>query len=112
MKGGEIMANRTVRLRVDGWSNPRFGRVEDNLIAFEVVWLGCACATCFGRLTAVENRMSESKVEWTVQEAFIPARGGAPSLILVVKPERMPEEVDTYLSDLLGLEISEVALAS
>lgn len=106
------MANRTVRLRVDGWSNPRFGRVESNLVAFEVMWLGCACTTCFGRLAAVENRMSDSKVEWVMAQAPIPERGMVPSLILVVKPERMPEEVDTYLSDLLGLEISEIALAS
>ena len=106
------MADRTVRLRVDGWSNTRFGRVEGNLVMFEVMWLGCACSACFGRLNAAMNRMETSEVKWAVQGAMLPEReGGAPSVILVVEPREMPEKVDAFLSDLLGLQISEVASA-
>ena len=100
---------RTVRLKVDGWSNTRFGRIESNLIAFEVMWLGCACPTCFARLDAVMNRMKESDVKWQVREVPIPEREGIPSTILMVEPKEMPERVDSYLSDLLGLQIKEVA---
>jgi len=103
--------NRTVRLRVDGWSNPRFVRVEGNLILFEVMWYGCACSTCLARLAAVMNRMSASDVKWTVMDIHIPERGGEPSAVLVVEPTEMPEKVDAFLSNLLGLQISEVTPA-
>ncbi|KKT79092.1 MAG: hypothetical protein UW74_C0004G0004 [Candidatus Giovannonibacteria bacterium GW2011_GWC2_44_8] len=102
-------ANRTVRLKVDGWSNSRFGRIEGNLISFEVMWLGCACSTCFARLDAVENRMKGSEVKWQVRDIMIPERVVMPSATLMVEPKEMPERVDSYLSDLLGLQISEVA---
>lgn len=105
------MDNRTVRLRVDGWSNPRFGRVEGNLVMFEVMWYGCACSTCLARLEAVMNRLTGSDVKWTVQDVFIPERGGVPSAVLVVEPTEVPKKVDTFLSGLLGLQISEVAPA-
>lgn len=101
--------NRTIRLKVDGWSNTRFGRVESNLIAFEVMSLGCACPTCFARLNAVMNRMKDSDVKWQVRNASIPEREGAASAILTVELKEMPEQVDIYLSDLLGLQIREVA---
>lgn len=100
---------RTVCLKVDGWSNPRFGRVESNLIAFEVMWLGCACPTCFARLDAVMNRMEGSEVKWQVRDISFLERGGMPSATLMVEPKEMPERVDNYLSDLLGLQIREVA---
>ncbi|HEY4495483.1 MAG TPA: hypothetical protein VJC01_03495 [Candidatus Paceibacterota bacterium] len=100
---------KTVRLKVDGWSNSRFGRIESDLIVFEVMWLGCACPTCFARLDAVKNRMKGSEVKWQARNVLIPERGGMPSTILMVEPKEMPERVDSYLSDLLGLQISEVA---
>ena len=105
------MADRTIRLKVDGWSNIRFGRVESNLIAFEVMWLGCACPACFARLNAVMNRMKDSEVKWQVRNVSIPEseRGETASAILMVEPMEMPEQVDSYLSDLLGLQIREVA---
>ena len=106
------MDNRTVRLRVDGWSKPRFGLVEGNLVMFEVMWYGCACSTCFARLDAVMNRMEESDLKWTVTDICIPERGGLPSAILVVESTEVPEKVDTFLSELLGLQISEIASAS
>lgn len=102
-------ADRTIRLKVDGWSNMRFGRIESNLIAFEVMSLGCACPTCFARLNAVMNRMRESEVNWQVRNAPIPEREGTTSTILMVEPKEMPEQVDSYLSDLLGLQIKEIA---
>src|SRR3989344_1559706 len=102
-------ANRTVRLKVDGWSNARFGHVEGNLIVFEVMWLGCACSTCFARLNAVMNRMKDSDVKWQVRNVPIPEREGTTSTILMVEPKEMPEREDNYLSDLLGLQISEGA---
>ncbi|KKT17230.1 MAG: hypothetical protein UV98_C0014G0003 [Parcubacteria group bacterium GW2011_GWB1_43_6] len=102
-------ANRTVRLKVDGWSNIRFGHVEGNFIVFEVMWLGCACPTCFARLDAVKNRMRGSEVKWQVLDIMIPERVVMPSVTLMVEPKEMPERVDSYLSDLLGLQISEVA---
>lgn len=105
------MDNRTVRLRVDGWSNPRFGRVEGNLVMFEAMWMGCACHSCFSRLNAVMNRMESTGVKWQMQSTCIPERGEGASVVLVVEPEAMPEKVDAFLSDLLGLRISEVALA-
>ena len=106
------MADRTVRLRVDGWSNARFGRVEGNLVMFEVMWWGCACATCLGRLSAVKNRMESSGAKWTVQDAILPERKtDVPSAILVVEPREAPEKADAFLSELLGLQISEVASA-
>jgi hypothetical protein len=103
------MDNRTVLLRVDGWSNTRFGRVEGNLVVFEVMWWGCACSTCLGRLAAVKSRMESAEIRWAVQDVVIPERGTAPSVVLVVEPEEMPEKADAFLSDLLGLQISEVA---
>lgn len=103
------MAERTIRLRVDGWSNIRFGRVESNLIAFEVMCWSCACPTCLARLNAVENRMEDSNVKWQMQDVLFPERDGMPSAILMVEPKEMPERVDNYLSDLLGLQIREVA---
>src|SRR3989344_2467728 len=102
------MDNRLVRLRVNGWSNLRFGRVEGNLVMFEVMWLGCACATCVARLDAVMNRMSESDINWTVQDIILPGRKGVPSAVLVVEPKEMPEKVDAFLSELLGLQVSEI----
>ena len=100
---------KTVRLKVDGWSNSRFGRIESNLISVEVMWLGCACSTCFARLDAVKNRMRGSEVKWQVREIPMPERAGIPSATLVGEPKEMPEWVESYLSDLLGLQISEVA---
>lgn len=100
---------RTVRLRVDGWSNARFGRVEGNLIGFEVMSLACACPTCFKRLTTVMNRMQSADVTWHTQVLPIPERGMEPSFVLMVEPKEIPEKVDAFLSGLLGLQISEVA---
>lgn len=104
------MEARTIRLKVDGWSNVRFGRIDANALAFEVMSLGCACPTCFDRLNAVMNRMKESELKWQMLNFPIPERGnGIPSTILVVEPKEMPSQVDSYLSDLLGLQIREVA---
>ncbi len=99
--------SRTLYFRVEGWSNARCGRVEGNLISFEVMYWGCACSTCLARLHAVRNRMSESDVKWQVQDIFIPERGGMPSAVLMVEPKEMPEKVDAYLGALLGLQIRE-----
>lgn len=104
------MDDRTIRLRVDGWSNPRFARVEGNLIMFEVMWYGCACPTCMRRLETVKSRLSEqTDVRWTVLDIAIPERDGLPSAVLMVEPAEVPEKVDTFLSGLLGLQISELA---
>lgn len=100
---------RTLRVRVDGWSSARFARVEGNLVMFEVMSLGCACSTCFARLDTVGNRMQSAEVAWDIAVIAIPERGGEPSVVLVVEPTEMPEKVDAFLSDLLGLQISEVA---
>ncbi len=102
------MANRTVRLRVDGWSNSRFASVGEKSLSFEVMNLGCACPTCFARLFAVENRMKNSDLKWRLAQVQIPERG-APSAILVVEPEEMPKNVDAFFSNLLGLQIREIA---
>ncbi len=101
---------KTVRLTVDGWSNIRFGRIEGNRIAFEVMLLACGCPTCFGRLDMVRSRMKETDVRWETQVIHIPERGdrGA-SIVLCVEPKEMPEKIDNYLSTLLRLRISEVA---
>ncbi len=106
------MENRTLRLLVDGWSNPRFGRVEGNLVMFEVMRLSCACDTCLDRLDLVYDRMAKSDAEWTVQTISIPERGGTSSRVLVVGLKEMPEKVDAFLSELLGLQISEIAEVS
>jgi len=104
------IAARTIRLKVDGWSNVRFGRIDGNVIAFEVMSLGCACPTCFARLDTVINRMKDSELKWQVQEFPIPERGnGIPSSVLMVEPKEMPTQVDSYLSDLLQLQIREIA---
>ena len=105
------MDNRTVRLRVDGWSNARFGRVEGNLIGFEVMTLACGCPTCFARLDAVRNRMQTAEIKWRTQVLPIPERGMEPSIVLLVEPKEVPEKVDAFLSGLLGLQIREVAYA-
>lgn len=105
------MDNRTVRLRVDGWSNARFGRIEGNLIGFEVMSLACGCPTCFKRLDTVRNRMQGADVTWRTQVLPIPERDGMPSVVLLVEPKEMPEKVDAFLSGLLGLQIREVASA-
>ncbi len=98
---------RTELLKVEGWSNPRFGQIQGNLILFEVMWLGCSCATCFGRLRAVKNRMETADVKsWRTVELEIPERGFVPSVILEVEPKEIPTRIDNYLSDLLGLQIS------
>lgn len=96
-------------LKVDGWSNPRFGFNVDNSIGFEVMWQACACSTCYRRLDAVQTRMKASDLKWQVRNLPIPGRGGVPSAVLLVEPKEMPEKVDNYLSDLLGLRIQEIA---
>lgn len=110
------MDDRTLCFQVAGWSNTRFGRVGSGLIAFEVMWWCCACRTCLARLSTVLNRLQESEVRWTMVCFPIPERleGGqeGPSAVLVVEPKEMPERVDAYLSDLLGLQISEVVPAT
>lgn len=103
------MENRTIRLRVDGWSSARFGRVEEGLIGFEVMSLGCGCQTCFSRLDSVTNRMQGESVRWDIAPVAIPERGGDVSLVLWVEPAEMPEKVDAFLTELLGLQISELA---
>lgn len=107
------MNNGTRRFRVEGWSNVRFGRIEGNLIAFEVMHWGCACSSCLARLNTVLNRMKDSEVKWTMTRFQIPERLEmgleGPSELLVLEPREMPKQVDVYLSDLLGLQISEVA---
>lgn len=99
-------------LKVDGWSNPRFGFIAGNGIGFEAMWHGCACPTCYGRLNAVMNRMKDSDLKWQVQNISFPEREGVPSAVLLVEPKEMPEQIDNYLSDLLGLRIKEVALST
>lgn len=104
------MDDRTIRLRVDGWSNPRFARVEGNFIMFEVMWNGCACPTCIGRLESVKSRLSKkTEVRWAVRDLVIPERGAGSSAVLVVESAEVPEKVDTFLSGLLGLQISKIA---
>jgi hypothetical protein len=94
---------------VNGWGNARFGRIEDNFVAFEVMCNACACPTCFARLEAVTDRLANSDTKWTVQDLYIPERGGASSAVLVIEPKEIPEKIDVFLSGLLGLQISEAA---
>lgn len=101
--------SRTVRLKVDGWSNTRFGLIEGNLVMFEALWMGCACLTCVARLKTIVDRMQLSDLKWNVALVQIPEREGVPSTILVVEAKEVPEKVDAFLTELLGLQISEVA---
>lgn len=103
------MANRSVCLKVDGWSNARFAWIEGNLVKFEAMWLGCDCSTCQARLHAIEIRMTESGHSWQVAVEQIPERGSSPSVILVVEPKVVPEKLDSFFSGLFGLQIREVA---
>ena len=104
---------KTVNLAVDGWRNTRFGRIEGNLIAFEVMLLACGCPTCFGRLYAVLNRMKKTDVKWETTVTRIPERDNqGDSIVLLVEPKEMPEKIGDYLSALLGLRIREVAQAA
>lgn len=105
------MADRTVCLKVDGWSNPRFARIEGNFVMFEAMWMGCDCPTCYARLDAIKTRMEGSEYSWRIAVAKIPEREFAPSAIVVVEPKEIPEKVDAFFSELLGLQISEVAEA-
>lgn len=95
------------RLKVQGWSNPRFGRIQNDRILFEVMWLGCACGTCRSRLNAVCNRMKTADVKsWQTLKVGIPQRFPIPSVVLEIEPKEMPAQIDVYLSELLGLRIS------
>ena len=95
------------QLRVQGWSNPRFGRIQNDRILFEVMWLGCACDTCRSRLNAIRNRMETADVKsWRTLEVGIPQRFPIPSVVLEIEPKEMPAQIDVYLSELLGLRIS------
>src|SRR3989344_3946869 len=106
----ETMENKTVRLKVAGWSNPRFGRIENGRIMFEVMSWECACPTCFTRLETVKNRMKSNDVLlWQIDDITLPERRGAISAVLVVEPKEMPKRLDTFLSELLKLQISEIA---
>ncbi len=100
---------KTTRLKVDGWSNSRFARIEGNLVGFEVMSLDCGCSTCFARLSAVENRMQKSGLKWRIVPTQIPEREGGPSLVLMVETPQIPERLDDFFGDLLGLQIREVA---
>lgn len=98
---------RTQLLQVEGWSNSRYAQIQGNLILFEVMSLGCGCGTCLRRLDAVKDRMKTADVRsWRTVELEIPERGFVPSVILAVEPKEMPAQMDNYLSDLLGLQIS------
>ncbi len=102
------MIDRTLRLRVDGWSNARFGKIEGNLIMFEVLYLACACSTCVGRLDAVVHAIQSANVaSWQVLRVSIPEREAAASIVLAVEPKEMPAKVDAYLSEIFKLQISE-----
>jgi len=106
-------SGKTVRLAVDGWSNVRFGHIDEKVIMFEVMLLACSCSTCFGRLDTVLSRMKEADVRWGKAVVHIPEREDCgPSVVLWVEPKEMPEKVGDYLSTLLGLRISEVAQAA
>jgi len=99
--------NQPQLLKVEGWSNPRYSRVQDDRILFEVMWLGCACQTCISRLDAIKNRMESADVKsWQEVQVEIPQRFPFPSIALVVEPKEMPVRIDDYLGDLLGLRIS------
>lgn len=102
------MSEQLVRLRVDDWSHPRFAQVQGDKVLFEVMWHGCACPTCFARLSMVLGRMEESDVKWSMVNTQVPRREGLSS-VLVVEPEVMPERLDTFLGELTGLQIREVA---
>jgi hypothetical protein len=105
------MSTRTARLEVEGWSNVRYGLVESNLVLFEVMSLGCACDTCLARLEMVKNRLEDSDVTWRMYEAMIPERGFVPSIVLEVETKETPKKLDSFLSNLLSLQISEIAPA-
>lgn len=91
-------------LRVRGWSNTRFSGIEHNLILFEVMWLGCDCATCRERVRVIVERLTRRAVPWQLHQRML--RENAPSIILSVEPQQLPARVDDYLSQLLGLQIS------
>lgn len=106
------MVDRSVCLKVDGWSNPSFAWIEGSLVKFEAMWMGCDCETCYARLNAIETRMRESEHSWHVVVEQVPERVFAPSAIVVVEPKEVPEKLGSFFSELFGLQMSEVAPAT
>jgi len=102
------MSNQVLKMRVTGWSNLRFARIEGNFLGLEIMCMCCACHTCFSRVNAVMNRMQETGYSWRMVDVKIPERDGAHSAVLMIELAEIPEKVDTFLSELLGLEIQMV----
>ena len=95
------VTERKFRLRVDGWRYSRRAIVKGNALYMEVAMSSCShCSTCSNRIRTVESRLQGSDTPWSFENF----NGG---LYLVVVPKQMPADVGNYMSDLLGLSISE-----
>ena len=92
---------RKFRLRVGGWRYARRARVENNTLYMELALASCShCSTCSNRIRTVESRLQGKDTPWRL----VHLDGG---LYLAVEPREMPASVGNYMSDLLGLQISE-----
>lgn len=95
------MAERQLRLRVEGWANSRHAMVRGNTLYMEVARVACNhCPTCSFRIRTIESRLQGSATPWR----FVFMDGGQ---YLAVEPEQVPTSVGRFLTNLLGLRISE-----
>ena len=95
------VTERKFRLYVSGWRYSRRAMVRGNTLFMEIALSSCShCPTCSNRIRTVESRLQGSDTLWKFQHFD----GG---LYLVVAPKQMPADVGNYMSDLLGLRISE-----
>ena len=95
------MAKRELRLRVEGWQHSRHVMIQDKVLYMEVARTACHhCPTCSYRIETITSRLQGCKTPWR----YVHLDGG---MYLAVEPEQVPAKVGTYLSELLGLRVSE-----
>jgi len=100
--------NKTIRLKVGGWSNHRFARIEGGWVMFEIMCLSCACPMCYSRVDFVKEKLIKSGIPWKMMICAILEREGDINLIVAIKPKKVPEKIDTFLSNLLDLQIKKI----
>ncbi len=93
---------------VTSWAMYRYGRLEGNLLMFEITKLDWVGSVGFKRLQEVSYLMSQSNQQWLITDVAIPERNGALSIVLVINLKEIPEDVGKFLSLLLGREIRDI----
>jgi hypothetical protein len=98
MKGGETM--RTGQLQIGNWYYPRIFFHTGKSVTVEIAREGCwPCPKCEGHVQAIDHRLQEAGAtyEWNPS--------GVAQYVQIELPDEEREEVDGYLSRVLGVPV-------